>query len=302
MFAIIESIYMKNMMIGIKCKLRRVSLLIGISFLMLISFSCQQSEEKRYLIGVSQCSDDEWRDKLNKEIFLEAMFRGNIDVIFCSANDNNAKQAEDIAYLIKKKVDLMIISPNESAPVTPAVEMAYKSNIPIIISDRKIRSDKFTAYIGPDNYEIGALAGEFIVKYLKGKGKIVEIKGTEGASPTIERHEGFMSVVNKYKDIEVIYSESGIFLESIGEKKMEEALLLNPEIDLVFAHNDRMAKGAYKVVKAKGREKEITFVGIDGLAEDGYGVDMILDGVLAASFVNATGGEDNGAGHEYPAK
>ena len=291
MFAIIESIYMKNMMIGIKCKLRRVSLLIGISFLMLISFSCQQSEEKRYLIGVSQCSDDEWRDKLNKEIFLEAMFRGNIDVIFCSANDNNAKQAEDIAYLIKKKVDLMIISPNESAPVTPAVEMAYKSNIPIIISDRKIRSDKFTAYIGPDNYEIGALAGEFIVKYLKGKGKIVEIKGTEGASPTIERHEGFMSVVNKYKDIEVIYSESGIFLGSIGEKKMEEALLLNPEIDLVFAHNDRMAKGAYKVVKAKGREKEITFVGIDGLAEDGYGVDMILDGVLAASFVNATGGD-----------
>ena len=184
--------------------------MIGISFLMLISFSCQQSEEKRYLIGVSQCSDDEWRDKLNKEIFLEAMFRGNIDVIFCSANDNNAKQAEDIAYLIKKKVDLMIISPNESAPVTPAVEMAYKSNIPIIISDRKIRSDKFTAYIGPDNYEIGALAGEFIVKYLKGKGKIVEIKGTEGASPTIERHEGFMSVVNKYKDIEVIYSERSL--------------------------------------------------------------------------------------------
>ena len=204
---------------------------------------------------------------MNKEIFLEAMFRGNIDVIFCSANDNNAKQAEDIAYLIKKKVDLMIISPNESAPVTPAVEMAYKSNIPIIISDRKIRSDKFTAYIGPDNYEIGALAGEFIVKYLKGKGKIVEIKGTEGASPTIERHEGFMSVVNKYKDIEVIYSESGIFLESIGEKKMEEALLLNPEIDLVFAHNDRMAKGAYKVVKAKGREKEITFVPVAGYAE-----------------------------------
>ena len=129
MFAITESIYMKNMMIGIECKLRRVSLLIGISFLMLISFSCRQNEEKRYLIGVSQCSDDEWRDKLNKEIFLEAMFRGNIDVIFCSANDNNAKQAEDIAYLMKKKVDLMIISPNESAPVTPAVEMAYKSNI-----------------------------------------------------------------------------------------------------------------------------------------------------------------------------
>lgn len=271
--------------------LKNTLLLIGVSILIVTCFSCSKKSEKKYLIGVSQCSDDEWRDKLNKEIFLEAMFRGNIEVVFCSANDNNAKQAEDISYLIKKKVDLMVISPNESTPVTPAVEMAYKSNIPVIISDRKIRSDKYTAYIGPDNYEIGALAGEFIVKHLKGKGKIVEIKGTEGASPTIERHEGFMSVVSKYKDIEIVYSESGIFLESIGEKKMEEAMSLNSEINLVFAHNDRMAKGAYKVVKAMGKEKEISFVGIDGLAEEGYGVDMILNGMLVASFVNATGGD-----------
>jgi signal transduction histidine kinase/DNA-binding response OmpR family regulator/ABC-type xylose transport system substrate-binding protein len=270
---------------------RHVTQWIVGSFLILTCLSCHQQEKKRYVIGVSQCSDDEWRDKLNKEIYLEAMFRGNIDIIFRSANDNNAKQAADIADLIKQKVDLMIISPNESAPVTPAVEMAYKSNIPIIISDRKIRSDKYMAYIGPDNYEIGVLAGEYIVKHLQGKGKIVEIKGTEGASPTIERHEGFMSVVHKYKDIEVVYSESGIFLESIGQKKMEEALRLNPHIDLVYAHNDRMAKGAYKAVKTAGREKEMSFVGIDGLAEDGYGVDMVLEGILAVTFVNATGGD-----------
>ena len=265
--------------------------LLGLFMMVLAGFSCSGKNEKKYLIGVSQCSDDEWRDKLNKEIALEAMFRGNIDVIYRSANDNNAKQAEDIMYLIKQKVDLMIISPNESAPVTPAVEMAYKNNIPVIISDRKIYSDKYTAFVGPDNYEIGVLAGEFIAKYLKGKGKIVEIKGTEGASPTIERHEGFMSVIRKYKDIEIIYQASGIYLESIGEKKMDEALRLNPEIDLVFAHNDRMAKGAYKAVKAAGREKEIPFVGIDALAEEGYGVDMILDGMLIASFVNPTGGD-----------
>ena len=268
-----------------------ITCLLCISALGLMGLSCSKKKEKRYLIGVSQCSDDEWRDKLNKEISLEAMFRGNIDVLFRSANDNNAKQAEDILYFIKKKVDLMIISPNESAPVTPAVEMAYKSNIPVIISDRKIYSDKYTAFVGPDNYEIGVLAGEFIAKYLKGRGKIVEIKGTEGASPTIERHEGFMSVISKYKDIEIVYQASGIYLESIGEKKMEEALSLNPEIDLVFAHNDRMAKGAYKAVKAAGREKEIPFVGIDALAEEGYGVDMILQDILVASFVNPTGGD-----------
>lgn len=268
-----------------------ITCLLCISALGLMGLSCSKKKEKRYLIGVSQCSDDEWRDKLNKEISLEAMFRGNIDVLFRSANDNNAKQAEDILYFMKKKVDLMIISPNESAPVTPAVEMAYKSNIPVIISDRKIYSDKYTAFVGPDNYEIGVLAGEFIAKYLKGRGKIVEIKGTEGASPTIERHEGFMSVISKYKDIEIVYQASGIYLESIGEKKMEEALSLNPEIDLVFAHNDRMAKGAYKAVKAAGREKEIPFVGIDALAEEGYGVDMILQDILVASFVNPTGGD-----------
>lgn len=274
-----------------KGKHRFIIPVIGMLFLLFAGSSCKRKSEKRYLIGVSQCSDDEWRDKLNKEISLEAMFRGNVDVIFRSANDDNVKQAEDIVYLIKQKVDLMIISPNESAPVTPAVEMAYKNNIPVIISDRKIYSDKYTAYVGPDNYEIGVLAAEFIVKYLNGKGKIVEIKGTEGASPTIERHEGFMSVISKYKNIEIVYQASGIFLESIGEKKMEEALLLNPEIDLVFAHNDRMAKGAYKAVKAAGRETEIPFVGIDALAEDGYGVDMILDGMLVATYVNPTGGD-----------
>lgn len=262
---------------------------------MLFSFyflsSCSDNSKKRFIIGVSQCSDDEWRDKLNHEIAQEAMYRGNIDVIFKTANDNNQKQIKDIDELIAQNIDLLIVSPNESAPITKAVEKAFDHNIPVIVSDREIRSEKYTAYIGPDNYEIGVLAGNFIVDFLKGKGNIVEIKGTEGASPTIERHKGFMSVVENYEMIKVIYSESGSFLEKAGEKKMQDALNLYNDIDLVFCHNDRMAKGAYRAAKVRGRERDITFVGIDALAEDGYGVDMVLNGMLKATFVNATGGD-----------
>lgn len=255
-----------------------------------INVSCINGDsEKRYLIGVSQCSDDEWRDKLNKEMSIEAKFRGNIDLIIRSANDNNQKQVNDILYFIDQKVDLIIVSPNESAPITSVVEKAWQNNIPVIVSDRKIYSDKYTAYIGPDNFEIGALAGMFIVNYLKGEGKIVELKGTEGASPTIERHEGFMSIIKNYPNIKIVYQASGSFRENLGEKRMEEALSLNTDIDLVFAHNDRMAKGAYKSSIRRGRN--IPFVGIDALPGEGYGIDMILDDMLVASFVNPTGGD-----------
>lgn len=258
--------------------------------LSLILFSCAENKGTRYLIGVSQCSNDEWRDKLNKEIALEAMFRGNVDIVFKAANDNSEKQAQDIADLVKSKVDLLIIAPNESS-LTPAVEAAYSKGIPIIISDRKIRSESYTAYVGPDNYEIGVLAGENVVKELHGRGNIVELKGTEGASVSIERHEGFMSVIRKYPRIHIVYSESAVFLEDIGEKKMKEALAMNPSIDLVYAHNDRMAKGAYRAIKEAGREKEMILVGIDALSEDGFGVDMILSGELKTTFINATGGD-----------
>lgn len=256
-----------------------------------VIISCVEKVSPEYVIGVSQCSDDEWRDKLNVEIAQEAMFRGNIEVIFRKAYDDNQKQMEDIQFFIDKKVDLLIVSPNESAPVTPAVEKAFDHGIPVIVSDRKVLSEKYTAFVGPDNYEIGVLAGEFIAGQLNGKGKIVEILGTKGSSASIERHEGFISVIKNYPEIEIVYSDHAVFLESIAEKKMEEALSACDEIDLVFALNDRMAKGAYRAARRAGREKDFPFVGIDALPGEGYGVEMVMNDMLLATFVNPTGGD-----------
>jgi ABC-type sugar transport system substrate-binding protein len=217
------------------------------------------------------------------------MFHDNVEVEILSASDNNEKQIKDIQYFIDKKVDILVVSPNESAPVTPIVEKAFDLGIPVIVTDRKVLSEKYNAYIGPDNYEIGKLAGDYVVKYLNGNGNIVEIKGTAGSTPAIERHEGFMSIVRNYPEIKIIFQDDAVFLKSLGKKKMQEALKKHSKIDLVFAHNDRMAQGAYIAAQEMGREKKIRFVGID--AVPGYGIDQVIDGTLDVTFMNPTGGD-----------
>ncbi|HZJ21387.1 MAG TPA: substrate-binding domain-containing protein [Pricia sp.] len=255
-----------------------------------ILFSCKKGGPT-YIIGVSQCSDDEWRDKMNEELKLEAMFYEGVQVEIRPAYDNNERQIRDIQYFIDKGVDLLVVSPNESAPVTPIIEKAFESGIPVIVTDRKITSEKYTAYIGPDNYEIGELAGEYIAKFLRGSGNIVEIMGTSGSTPAIERHAGFINIIKKHPEINVVYQEDAVFLKSLGEKKMEEALLKNKNIDLVFAHNDRMAAGAFKAAQKAKRENEMVFVGIDAVPGEHFGVAQVIDGTLLATFLNPTGGD-----------
>jgi len=262
-------------------------LICAIILFFLIS-SCEENKPT-YVIGVSQCSDDEWRDKMNDELILEAMFHDGVKVEILSAIDNNEKQIKDIQYFIEKKIDLLIVSPNESAPVTPIVEKAFDAGIPVIVTDRKVLSNKFTAYIGPDNYDIGKLAGEYVVKQLEGKGNVVEIMGTSGSTPAIERHQGFMTIVKKYPDISIVYQEDAVFLKSLGKKKMEEALVQEDTIDLVFAHNDRMAAGAYLAAKEANRENDMFFVGIDAIPH--FGIDQVIDGTLDVTFLNPTGGD-----------
>ena len=139
--------------------------------------ACRQ-DAPRFRIGVAQCSDDSWRHKMNDEILREAMFYDGVSVEIRSAADDNRKQAEDVHYFIDEGVDLLIISANEAAPMTPIVEEAYQKGIPVILVDRKILSDKYTAYIGADNYEIGRAVGNYIASSLKGKGNVVELTGT----------------------------------------------------------------------------------------------------------------------------
>ena len=151
--------------------------------------ACRQ-DAPHFRIGVAQCSDDSWRHKMNDEILREAMFYEGVSVEIRSAGDDNSKQAEDVHYFMDEGVDLLIISANEAAPMTPIVEEAYQRGIPVILVDRKILSDKYTAYIGADNYEIGRSVGNYIASRLEGKGNVVELTGLSGSTPAMERHHG----------------------------------------------------------------------------------------------------------------
>ena len=265
-------------------------LLLSILCLAGILMSCTQ-KHTRYRIGVSQCSDDEWRHKMNNEIVREALFYDGVELEIRTAKDNNRNQIADIKYFIDKKVDLLIVAPNEAAAITPVVEKAYRQGIPVVVIDRKILSDKYTAFVGADNYEIGKDVGQYILNRLHGKGKVLEITGLEGSTPAMERHKGLTDVLKEEPGIEITASVDGAWLQSVAGEKMDSVFQTNKNIDLVFAQNDRMAIGAYLSARQQQLDKEMLFVGIDALPGKEYGVEQIINGVLDATFIYPTGGD-----------
>ena len=263
---------------------------IVILFCFLGMVACHQ-DVPHFRIGVAQCSDDSWRHKMNDEILREAMFYDGVAVEIRSAGDDNRKQAEDVRYFMDKGVDLLIISANEAAPMTPVVEEAYRKGIPVILIDRKILSDKYTAYIGADNYEIGRAVGNYIASSLRGKGNVVELTGLGGSTPAMERHQGFMAAISNFPDIKLIDKADAAWESGPAEVEMDSMLCRHPKIDAVYAHNDRIAPGAYRAAKKVGREKEMLFVGIDALPGKGNGLELVLDSVLNATFIYPTNGD-----------
>lgn len=258
--------------------------------LVAVIFACSQ-DKTEYSIGVSQCSDDEWRTQMNEEMYREALFYPNLQITTRSAKDNNQKQISDIEQFIKEGVDLLIIAPNEAKAIAPVIEKAYNNGIPVVLVDRKINSDKYTSYIGADNYDMGRKIGTYITDRTKGHAKIVELTGLKGSTPALDRHKGLMDELKKSKDIEVIASvDAGWFKES-AKIAFDSILNNNEHIDVVFAHNDRMAAGAYEAAKAKGREKEMLFIGVDALVGKGYGVEQVVNGIFDATFIYPTGGD-----------
>ena len=262
----------------------------GLFSLLVFITGCKE-DTPHYVIGMSQCSDDSWRHKMNDEILREAMFYDGVSVEIRSAHDDNKRQIEDIRYFIDKKVDLLIVAPNEAAPITPVVEEAFDKGIPVIMVDRKILSDKYTAFMGADNYEIGREVGNYLAAKLGGKGNIVELTGLSGSTPAMERHQGFMSAISHYPDIHLLAKADAAWEREPAEVEMDSMLHRHPKIDAVYAHNDRIAPGAYQAAKKAGREKEMIFVGIDALPGKGNGLELVLDNVLDATFIYPTNGD-----------
>ena len=228
---------------------------------------------------------------MNDELKREALFYPNLKINIKTVKDNSKKQIEDIEKFISDGVDLLIVSPNEAKAITPVVEKAYDKGIPVVLVDRKIASDKYTAFVGGDNYLMGRQAGTYIANRLNGKGRIVELTGLKGSTSALERQKGMNDVLKDFPSIEIISTADAAWLKANAENKFDSILSIYEDIDLVFAQNDPMAAGAYEAARKKGREKEMLFVGVDALAGEKLGVELVTDKILDATFIYPTGGD-----------
>lgn len=248
---------------------------------------------RKFRIGFSQCNLAEpWRVAMNNSLAAEAKKHPELDVLYADAQQDNARQVSQVEDFLTQKVDLLIISPNEAKPLSGVVRKVYEAGIPVIVLDRNIEGDTYTTHIGADNVEIGREAGEYIVKTLNGKGKVVELWGLPGSPPAQDRHQGFAEAIAKAPGIQVVHRGYARWLRDEARTEMERALTAQPKIDLVYAHNDPMAVGAYLAARAARREKEIKFIGIDGLPGPDGGCKMVLDGKLEATFLYPNCGKE----------
>lgn len=260
-------------------------------FLTLVFSACSDNNVKKYVIGVSQCSEDIWRDKLNNELVMSTYQHDNVTLKFASANDNDRLQKQQIEQFIKEGVNLLIVSPNQIHTISSVIDKAYDAGIPVILFDRKTDSRKYTAFIGADNYEAGHEIGYFIGQQLEGKGNIAEICGLQASSPAIERNRGFMDALKSYPNVKVVARGYGDWIKESGVTAMDSILVQSKEsFQYVFAQNDRMALGALQSIK-KHKIKGIKIVGIDALPVPGGGMENVRDGNLEASYIYPTRGD-----------
>lgn len=262
-------------------------IILYVILLLLVFVSCS---DRRTVIGVSQCSDDLWRQKVNREIKIGQYQYKNVDVVFASADNNGQRQARQIDSLVKAKVDLLVVAPSDVKTVAPAIERAYRAGIPVILYDRMIESTHYTAYIGTDNVAIGREVADYLAHQLKGRGMVVEITGERGSTPVADRHRGFMQGMKAFPQIQVVTLEGDWNLAG-AKKLMRQYMDAGKPVDAVFGHNDAEAWGAQQAAKEKNREKQMLFVGIDGLPGENQGVDLVDKGVMTASYIYPTKGE-----------
>jgi signal transduction histidine kinase/DNA-binding response OmpR family regulator len=273
--------------------LRKLSYIIPISYLLLFC-SCNSNTKDlhKISIGFSQSisEDDSWRKSMDNTMKVEASLHPEIDLTISIADVSTKKQIKDIEKMIENHVDVLIIAPLGSDSIVPVIEKATKMGIPVIIVDRKVNTSNYTSFLGADNVEVGHIAGKYIVSMSKANANIVEIKATTAISPSVERSLGFKQITDQYPNIKKT-SISALNLESINND-FSKVLDRMPKIDYVFAFNDNIALQAWEVAKRKGREKNIKFIGIDGLNDPNGGIQAVKDGKLTATILYPTGGSE----------
>ena len=282
-------------LIGILMKKSKLNLLI----LLLVSAlgsACNPASEKspdRFRIGLSQCTgDSKWRQATLEGVNRELTFHPGSELIYKNAGDNSALQVRQIRELMNEKIDVLLVSPNEAEPLTAIVEEVYQKGIPVVILDRRILSDQYTAFVGADNFEIGYMAGNYLVNSYRPESNVIELVGLQGSTSSVERKHGFEAALRNNPKIKISKSLHGNWLEKTAFDKLWRIRHELRAGDIVFAQNDPMALGAYQVYQKMGIEKETVFIGVDGLGGPGGGIELVADKKLKATLLNPTGGEE----------
>ena len=255
----------------------------------ILLMSCKQDSPK-YIIGVSQCSVDIWRDWQNAEMKTEANFHEGIELRFADANSDPEVQSKQIDSLVASGIDLLIVTPNQLSTSSPAIDRAYDKGIPVIVFERKTESRKYTAFMSADNYEMGHIMGEYIASRLSGKGNIIEVMGPQGSKPAEDRYNGFHVAIAAYPDIKVVAEIQGDWTEETAHEAVKNWEGDLNSIDAVFGHNDRTALGARKAFEGRGASMPL-LCGIDGLPGPDGGIHKVRDGMLDASYIYPTRGD-----------
>ena len=251
---------------------------------------------KKFLIGMSQPNKGEpWRQAMNDQVAAAAAKHPELTVVFADAGQNNAKQVADVENFLQQKIDLLIISPNEAAPLTDVVSKAYDAGVPVILLDRKVNGEKYTMWIGANNPNIGKLAGKFAADWCTKNNlkpcRVMELRGLEGSTPTRDRGDGFRAGLAANPEAKIIASQNADWLREKAVSVSQAMLQANPKVDVVYGHNDPMAEAAIISAQNSGHDlKKMLFVGIDGLPTPDGGIHSVKDGRLGVTFVYPTGG------------
>ena len=268
---------------------KTLSNLLLLSWCVMLMVACSR-EKPHYIIGVSQCSEDIWRNWQNAEMKMESNFHDGVELRFTTALDDSKRQIQQIDSLVESGIQLLIVAPNQRSSVKSAIDRAYDKGIPVIVFERKTDSQKYTAFVSADNYEMGRQMGEYVVSRLDGKGNVLEVAGLKGSSPAEERHKGFFDALAQYPEVKVVKMLQGDWTEPTAYQVVKDYKGDLNNIDVVFGHNDRSAMGARKVFQER-QAKMPLFCGIDGLPGENGGIRQVRDSLLDASYIYPTRGD-----------
>jgi ribose transport system substrate-binding protein len=265
------------------------------ALILVLTASCGRSQPGGRLVAFSQANNAE-PYRATQKALMEQLFAETPDVrlVISDAQQDNSRQIAQIETFIRQKPAVLIVAPNERAALTAVMGQAIQAGIPVICLERDILQPNYTTYIRMDNRAIGQMAGQFIVDHLKQQfgepsGNVVIIHGLLGVEAQINRDGGAREILDRYPQIHVIADPVADWIQAKAKDRMTEVLRVQSHIDVVYAHNDPMAIGAYLAAKELGREHEMIFVGVDGLGGPAGGIKKVLDGVLAATFIYPLG-------------